>query len=552
MDSTTNNDVANESSLNVATSTNMIKCQDCGREVAEMSMMMHKLNACAGIARMSAPSNSDNNDTEDMEIDNDDDDNENTDPTKQEDMKPAAISRRNANDRAQSSSSPNQDWNNDTSTATTPGMRQRSGKRRSRSSGESSDSGQNEIDQEVVDILGQEIVDLVNPSRRNRHGSASAATAASNNVVDLLGAEVVDLVSPERNRATAPSADAAASGAAAASGSSPDSDEWACPQCTLLNSKTLEACDACHFRNPDRPPDATRREQLIPDDYNGGGMSYVGHGALLGGMLGAAGSYMRGRNMLSGAAEGAMTGGLGGALFNEVMNSSAGGATSNAGMAAGGGNASSRMNEVLNVTSLSSENYNPNLAQARSSVAMGIPGYPSFASAEETRNRRARPRSSYRVTRTTDSDGMMTTMIQGGSGGSTRVRARHSFGNAHLNDPMLSFMLHGMIQQHGRSGAGGGDVEGMDYEQLLRAFGDGTENMGAEESQIQRLPTQRLSDAEIQKLPEDARNCNICLEEFESGETRITMPCLHGFHKECAEKWLRTNGSCPICKHRIE
>ena len=92
----------------------------------------------------------------------------------------------------------------------------------------------------------------------------------------------------------------------------------------------------------------------------------------------------------------------------------------------------------------------------------------------------------------------------------------------------------------------------MDYEQLLRAFGDGTENMnrGAEEGQIARLPTRRLEDP-AKDMPEGARQCLICLEDFAGGETCTTLPCLHAFHKECAEKWLRTNGSCPICKHKV-
>merc|ERR1712176_518804 len=93
-------------------------------------------------------------------------------------------------------------------------------------------------------------------------------------------------------------------------------------------------------------------------------------------------------------------------------------------------------------------------------------------------------------------------------------------------------------------------VDGMNYEQLLQAFGDGTENLAAEERDIQSLPTAVIQDP-LKELPEDARKCAICLEDFQSGETRKTMPCLHGFHEECVNKWLRTNGACPVCKHRL-
>ncbi|OEU15048.1 hypothetical protein FRACYDRAFT_186797 [Fragilariopsis cylindrus CCMP1102] len=94
----------------------------------------------------------------------------------------------------------------------------------------------------------------------------------------------------------------------------------------------------------------------------------------------------------------------------------------------------------------------------------------------------------------------------------------------------------------------------MNYEQLLNAFGDGTENLGADEGDIRQLPTHILKDDPLKgpsALPEDARQCLICLEDFAKGERRSILPCLHGFHTNCSTKWLRTNGSCPICKHRI-
>ena len=88
------------------------------------------------------------------------------------------------------------------------------------------------------------------------------------------------------------------------------------------------------------------------------------------------------------------------------------------------------------------------------------------------------------------------------------------------------------------------------YEQLLQAFGTGAENLGAGEGQIRSLPSSTIQD--VARLPEDSRQCSICLEDFKTGDERKIMPCLHGFHSECVDKWLRTNGSCPICKHRLE
>ena len=68
----------------------------------------------------------------------------------------------------------------------------------------------------------------------------------------------------------------------------------------------------------------------------------------------------------------------------------------------------------------------------------------------------------------------------------------------------------------------------------------------ANEDHIQQLPTHQISEND--SLPQ----CSICLEEMSAGDTRMMLPCLHGFHTDCCTTWLRINGSCPICKKRIE
>lgn len=93
-------------------------------------------------------------------------------------------------------------------------------------------------------------------------------------------------------------------------------------------------------------------------------------------------------------------------------------------------------------------------------------------------------------------------------------------------------------------------TDNMNYEQLLHAFGNGTENMGASDVAIQQLPSSIIVDPSTD-LPEDRRTCNICLEDFEAGSVRRTLPCLHGYHLDCSDKWLRRNATCPVCKHSI-
>ena len=52
-------------------------------------------------------------------------------------------------------------------------------------------------------------------------------------------------------------------------------------------------------------------------------------------------------------------------------------------------------------------------------------------------------------------------------------------------------------------------------------------------------------------LPAESRDCLICLETFREGDKRKILPCFHGFHTACIDKWHNSNPSCPICKHSI-
>ena len=45
--------------------------------------------------------------------------------------------------------------------------------------------------------------------------------------------------------------------------------------------------------------------------------------------------------------------------------------------------------------------------------------------------------------------------------------------------------------------------------------------------------------------------CMVCLEEYKAGDVVKTLPCLHYFHSDCIDKWLRRNGKCPECRVSI-
>ncbi|CAD8210009.1 unnamed protein product [Paramecium pentaurelia] len=77
-------------------------------------------------------------------------------------------------------------------------------------------------------------------------------------------------------------------------------------------------------------------------------------------------------------------------------------------------------------------------------------------------------------------------------------------------------------------------------------------NLGCEEHEIQQLPVRKINLEQIKQLDEDHMKCLICLCEYEEEDQVKTIPCLHYFHDDCIDRWLKKSRHCPICKNELE
>lgn len=51
----------------------------------------------------------------------------------------------------------------------------------------------------------------------------------------------------------------------------------------------------------------------------------------------------------------------------------------------------------------------------------------------------------------------------------------------------------------------------------------------------------------------DQKECSICLAMFEDGERVKVLPeCLHAYHSDCVDKWLKNKSSCPLCRSSLD
>lgn len=54
---------------------------------------------------------------------------------------------------------------------------------------------------------------------------------------------------------------------------------------------------------------------------------------------------------------------------------------------------------------------------------------------------------------------------------------------------------------------------------------------------------------ELERAPDDCRECPICLEPYSAGDKQAFLPCFHHFHEACARGSLRQSTRCPMCNN---
>eukprot|EP00808_Paulinella_micropora_P011440 g6123.t1 len=93
------------------------------------------------------------------------------------------------------------------------------------------------------------------------------------------------------------------------------------------------------------------------------------------------------------------------------------------------------------------------------------------------------------------------------------------------------------------------DFNANDYDLLLRL--DETNHrrwQGMSQSAIERYPAFVVGSPKSQS---SQHTCSICLEPRAKGERIRALPCMHAFHADCVDKWLREKAECPVCKYNL-
>jgi len=83
------------------------------------------------------------------------------------------------------------------------------------------------------------------------------------------------------------------------------------------------------------------------------------------------------------------------------------------------------------------------------------------------------------------------------------------------------------------------------------------EHMAAAAAQAYNRMPRGLSRAQIEQLGSyrwpasnvETQHCVVCMCDVQTRQTVRCLPCNHIYHARCIDKWLKTNRTCPVCRH---
>ncbi|XP_052800326.1 E3 ubiquitin-protein ligase RNF6-like [Mya arenaria] len=87
------------------------------------------------------------------------------------------------------------------------------------------------------------------------------------------------------------------------------------------------------------------------------------------------------------------------------------------------------------------------------------------------------------------------------------------------------------------------DING--YEALLE-LEERNVARGLTTKECSKLPTKRYRQTDRQ-----SEGCSVCMDEYKTGDTQKTLPCLHVFHDSCIDPWLKNSARCPVCREVV-
>jgi E3 ubiquitin-protein ligase RNF115/126 len=68
---------------------------------------------------------------------------------------------------------------------------------------------------------------------------------------------------------------------------------------------------------------------------------------------------------------------------------------------------------------------------------------------------------------------------------------------------------------------------------------------------IEALDRVTLTAADVLEANGEMVSCAVCKDELAAGEIAVRLRCKHLYHPECIIQWLKTQGSCPVCRAEL-